>query len=120
MLQVSKEQSCHDWRALLLYSGSLQHDRGMTTISVRFLSLPGKIKKALDCGGVCALASLLDAHYVRVETELNEGREWTRIHASLLMPLEQLRREQQRARSASWSRRPPRPKSPHAAQRKGA
>lgn len=119
-MQVSKEQSCLDWRALLLYSGSLQHDRGMTTISVRFLSLPGKIKKALERDGVCALASLLDAHYVRIESILEEGREWTCINACFLAPLEQLRREQQRARSASWSRRSPRPKPPHVAQRKEA
>jgi len=108
MTQVLKVLSAREWRALLLYNGKLSHDRGLTTLEVRFLTLPAKVARLIDHGGVCSLASALDAHYVTIETLQNEGRTWNVIRAALLIPFETLKREQQSSRSKSWSQRKPR------------
>jgi hypothetical protein len=108
MTQVFQALAARDWRALLLYNGRLEHDRGLTTLEVRFLTLPGKIARLLEGGGVCSLASALDAHYVTAETRTIEGRTWNVLRVAFLISLETLRREQQSARSKSWSNRKPR------------
>ena len=109
MVQPKNVSSPLSWRALLLYSGSLQHDRGMTTVTVQFLQLPGKIKALLEQGGICALSNALEAHYAVINSVNRDGKEWIEVCASFLIPVLELRREQRRARSKSWSnRRPPR------------
>lgn len=108
MVPVSQELSARQWRALLLYSGSLSHDRGMTTLLVRFLVLPGKLKRVFDAEGECGLSRVLDAYHLRVVTATEGERQWIVISARFLKPLRELQREQQSARSKSWSRRPSR------------
>ncbi len=111
MLQASSRLSAKSWRALLLYSGALVHDRGMTSVTSRFLALPGKIKKLVEKGGVCALASALNAHHAQISAEEQGDRAWVVVRAAFIKPLDELLGEQRACRSKSWSNRPPKRRS---------